>query len=150
MGKFYLRYQTNMGRCCLASSSPMTPESTARAQQWQESSNLRAESPERGTGFSDDWESDRCVSFFPMRKGGKRKRFPSQGKRETVHQRCPAYFHSHAMRIMRTRTGISLPVYRRTRFLMSSLLPRPRNRRVERFVKGGIKASARNIPILLM
>lgn len=76
----------------------------------------------------------RQMCFFLTRKGGKRKG-SCHRERERPYIRGPAYFHSHATRIM--RMGISLLVYRRTGFLTSSLFPRLRNRRVERFVKGG-------------
>lgn len=120
-------------------------ESTARAQQRQESPSLsRIEGPGHGTKIGKATD----VFLFYAEKEGKKKRFPSREKRETVHQRYLTYFHSHATRIM--RMGISPPVYRRAGFLTSSLFPRPRNRRVERFVKGGDRATrpTRNIPTL--
>lgn len=64
------------------------------------------------------------VLLFYAEKGGKRKD-SRRRKREGPYIRGPMYFHSHATRIM--RMGISLPVYRWTGFLASSLFPRPRN-----------------------
>jgi len=104
-----------------------TPKSTARVQQWQESSKSSSLWGRR-TRYR-DWENDRCLSYL----GGREEKRSRHRERDRPYIRDPVYFYSHATRIMRMG---DLPS-RRTGFLTSSLFPYPRNRRLERFVKGG-------------
>lgn len=84
----------------------------------------------------------RQMCFFSRRKGGKRKKGCRHRERERPYIRGPAYnFHSHATRIM--RMGSPFPFI--DGFLTSSLFPRPRNPRVERFIKGGDRETRQNI-----